>query len=1068
MFRPWRTNVDNIDDFEEKIKELKSTSYKISLPNNFVRGDHFIPNSLSAKIQFLVRHCLNRVLTHHNVLIYDHYIDILDHVKDAFQMYNVRVVEFNTPDDETSEKWSTEEKEKVEHDIITNFFNENKEAISKQFNKKWTYWRKHRGKNNNDDIDEKIREEVTKLKEYGFEIDDIVANDEIYGSAYEDDVQRGTYSHLIVDVAMETIRDTCIDFLDDPAKTLSEMDKIYNRKEKKKKKKKNDDEEDRVNFMFPNIFNKKDKFKKWAAELIRTLKALKKPITYNRKTLLKLKECITHLKEPLGLFFTVIGMNDFKIETITWKDYYKNNRKVKEKFAVVKRKLENNIYVVDTLGELKERVVTNKMKIDEERSDLKRQWRESRREEKQKKEGQREWFINFKYAWYGLQEVIGAYQRLVYLQCSLEHCEDEDIRKLRQRTVGIEIANRIHLLEKNENSTLFMSKRYGEYNNFGKKIIVKMFSLGILDICLVTDSGSEGTDFKSPRESYMCQIRPYGKYGTIMQFKGRLNRLNSHEMCPKKFKKVTFQAMMFDQNVKLHFKKKKDSSDEEKQKESKMNHWLYLTYFRFLFIPLKGNRAFASMHVMKVDAELESTKDREEDEKVIYKDILKEIDNENICLFCGGGLDDPVKRAQELAKIRKKRGAPSASVKELEKKVRELEKKKALNNAGKALKCKVCGRISKKQFFHFDTTFPPTGYSDITNNDVSINKTFIERRDIIRLNEVQLKSYSWDFVRHALKNRFLVVKNGDCSLITLLRDYYEREQDLVRIAPFTGDRAKFKGINQRQSRIEQGKEENVWIYPKREVKFGEDIILKKWQEKVKETPDGFSNENEKESFYTKLRMGTNQGVLRRFFAQKLLRVKGKRSVGKWGIKALEKYLPARIINDIRISFIRYWLRENNILERLGRKSKVTLDTFSFQPIEEEDINDLKEVLKPVFLGMTGERFNLDFLDFYKKEKRKNEGKRSSKKRLRDVNDDDEDDENVSRKKKSKDDDDDDDDKNDDDINDDDNNDDDNNDDYLLSPAYDNTIYEYDLYDFDSENEVDVYKNNPYNYKTLFF
>ena len=305
-----------------------------------------------------------------------------------------------------------------------------------------------------------------------------------------------------------------------------------------------------------------------------------------------------------------------------------------------------------------------------------------------------------------------------------------------------------------------------------------------------------------------------------------------------------------------------------------------------------------------------------------------------------------------------------------------------------------------------------------------------------------------------------------------MQDYYEGERDLVRIATFEGIRAKFKGINQRQSRIEQGKEENVWIYPKREVKFGEDIILKKWQEKVKETPDGFSNENEKESFYTKLRMGTNQGVLRRFFAKKLLTVNNtrgsSRSRNKWGIETLKKYLPVERINPIRLSFIRYWLRENNILERLERKSKVTLDTFSFQPIKEEDINDLKEDLGQVLEDNEDERFNLEFLDDYKKE----ETKRSSKKRSR-VNEDDEDDENVSRKKKSKNkaifpSDDDDDDDDDDDNGDDDNDDDDDKNDYLLSPAYDNTIYEYDLYDFDSENEVDVCKNNPYNYKTLFF
>ena len=156
-------------------------------------------------------------------------------------------------------------------------------------------------------------------------------------------------------------------------------------------------------------------------------------------------------------------------------------------------------------------------------------------------------------------------------------------------------------------TTLFLAQQYSQMEDFDRKVAVKLFSLGVLDIFLLSDSGSAGTDFQSPRQSYMCQFRPIGKYGIIMQFKGRLNRIRSHDMCPDRFKKVEFELLQFDKKVKV----KGETTDTQNTRTK------FLNYYRFLFVPTIRNEAFTDLH------EFEQSR-------------LKVLDFDNfICMFCG-------------------------------------------------------------------------------------------------------------------------------------------------------------------------------------------------------------------------------------------------------------------------------------------------------------------------------------------------------------------------------------------------------------------------------------------------
>ena len=97
-------------------------------------GLHFIPSSLTEKMQYLVRHCLHRVLRHQNVMIYDHFNDALAHIKDAFTMYNVVVFKNEV---RFIDKNSSEEViQKKEKEAVQKFLETHRDAISKNYSEK--------------------------------------------------------------------------------------------------------------------------------------------------------------------------------------------------------------------------------------------------------------------------------------------------------------------------------------------------------------------------------------------------------------------------------------------------------------------------------------------------------------------------------------------------------------------------------------------------------------------------------------------------------------------------------------------------------------------------------------------------------------------------------------------------------------------------------------------------------------------------------------------------------------------------------------------------------------------
>lgn len=87
-----------------------------------------------------------------------------------------------------------------------------------------------------------------------------------------------------------------------------------------------------------------------------------------------------------------------------------------------------------------------------------------------------------------------------------------------------------------------------------REVVQELFNLGILDICLTSDAGAQGTDFKSTRESmmYVAYTGRIAVPANILQFKGRLNRKKSHSICPEEKRKVTFKRVCLSNNVRAN------------------------------------------------------------------------------------------------------------------------------------------------------------------------------------------------------------------------------------------------------------------------------------------------------------------------------------------------------------------------------------------------------------------------------------------------------------------------------------------------------------------------------------
>ena len=86
-----------------------------------------------------------------------------------------------------------------------------------------------------------------------------------------------------------------------------------------------------------------------------------------------------------------------------------------------------------------------------------------------------------------------------------------------------------------------------------REIVQQLFNLGVLDICLLSKAGAEGTDFKSTRasEMYVCSTDNRAVAADITQFKGRLNRFKSHELCPPEFREVHYNRICLFSDIKL-------------------------------------------------------------------------------------------------------------------------------------------------------------------------------------------------------------------------------------------------------------------------------------------------------------------------------------------------------------------------------------------------------------------------------------------------------------------------------------------------------------------------------------
>ena len=102
-----------------------------------------------------------------------------------------------------------------------------------------------------------------------------------------------------------------------------------------------------------------------------------------------------------------------------------------------------------------------------------------------------------------------------------------------------------------------------------KRTIVQQLNLGITDICLLSKAGAEGTDFKSTRESemYICSTDKRAVAADIIQFRGRLNRFKSHDVCPKEFRNVSYNRICLFKDIKVE-------EDDSKQ-TLRMSHFFY-------------------------------------------------------------------------------------------------------------------------------------------------------------------------------------------------------------------------------------------------------------------------------------------------------------------------------------------------------------------------------------------------------------------------------------------------------------------------------------------------------------
>ena len=502
---------------------------------------------------------------------------------------------------------------------------------------------------------------------------------------------------------------------------------------------------------------------------------------------------------------------------------------------------------------------------------------------------------NFYFAFVGAMNLIGEiledYRRLATLQ----------LKPTTQKTIkeaAMELVNRKHVFGENK-ATLFIAKQYSQMNNFDRKVAVKMFSLGLIDIFLLSDSGSAGTDFQSPRQSYMCQFRPEGKYGMIMQFKGRLNRIRSHDMCPDKFKRVEFQLLQFGRNVKVMGSETNVSDQNIRTK--------FLNYYRFLFIPTIKNEAFPDLRAM------ENHRD----------DVL--VDDNFICLFCG-----------------------------------EL-------NLPEDKECSNCKRKrTEKDYYYFHVpTFEAKGTN--VHRDINVQKKFQKRRNEIRLGELKLKSWSWDYYRKR-QNTIVTIRDKDFLLVAPLKEAVnnnvaERRKD------FTGERSKFKGITTKNVKgKDKEKDYGEWAYKRDDIinstiedNYNTDV----WKENNSK-PDNLRNMNDGVN---------NRQFLVTFFTRETMKMNklGVRTREKYTFTTYNYYFDLLFVNEIKLKYcimtVKKLQNEENEAKLKAKLKVIIQNLIHINGKSDEDrlnlINKLNAIFNKEELYERRKDVNNTFLNFLK-------------------------------------------------------------------------------------------------------
>jgi len=167
---------------------------------------------------------------------------------------------------------------------------------------------------------------------------------------------------------------------------------------------------------------------------------------------------------------------------------------------------------------------------------------------------------------------------------------------------------------------------YGELSRDKRVVVQQLFNLGITDICLLSKAGAEGTDFKSTRESemYVCSTDNRAVTADIIQFRGRLNRFKSHDVCPEQFRQVTYNRICLFNDIKL---------EDTVQQTKRMSRFFYYKVprnnYKIFFHENHKKSANTSAPVMKIClfCYINPTKDP--------KSQTFKLDNDNKCKLCG-------------------------------------------------------------------------------------------------------------------------------------------------------------------------------------------------------------------------------------------------------------------------------------------------------------------------------------------------------------------------------------------------------------------------------------------------